>query len=428
MSMTVQHGMLPLERRQAAMRAALPWVLVALAAFVAPFLLSSGFGLSLLCRMGIAIVFALSFNMLLGQGGMLDFGHAVLLGFGGFAAMHAMRAAGAGLWIPAPLLPLFGAAGGLLAALLGGWVAARRHETAFAMITLGLAELASAAVLMFPSLFGGEEGITGDRSDGPALFGLGFGRQWNVYFLIATWAFGCSFLMWRYTATPLGRLANAVRDDDQRVSFIGYDPARVRFLVFLLSGLFAGIAGGLQALNDEIVTSTNVSSEASGAVLLMTFIGGVGTFWGPVLGAMLVTFLQIALSTMTDAWQLYDGLLFLAAVVWAPGGLSGIILAHAPLLRAGRGGALVGPYAAQLPGLALALAGVVWLAELGFRLQAVRNGAPAGLLLGMTARPHEIWQWAIGVALLLAGAVLLHRFWPRARAAWQAQVAATTAA
>ena len=273
------------------------------------------------------------------------------------------------------------------------------------MITLGLAELASAAVLMFPSLFGGEEGITGDRSDGPALFGLGFGRQWNVYFLIATWAFGCSFLMWRYTATPLGRLANAVRDDDQRVSFIGYDPARVRFLVFLLSGLFAGIAGGLQALNDEIVTSTNVSSEASGAVLLMTFIGGVGTFWGPVLGAMLVTFLQIALSTMTDAWQLYDGLLFLAAVVWAPGGLSGIILAHAPLLRAGRGGALVGPYAAQLPGLALALAGVVWLAELGFRLQAVRNGAPAGLLLGMTARPHEIWQWAIGVALLLAGAV-----------------------
>ncbi len=431
MSAVVHAAVLPLERRQAAVRAALPWVLVALAALVAPFVLSGmqsgGFGLSLLCRMGIAIVFALSFNMLLGQGGMLDFGHAVLLGFGGFAAMHAMRAAGAGYWIPAPLLPLFGAAGGLLAALLGGWVAARRHETAFAMITLGLAELASAAVLMFPSLFGGEEGVSGDRSDGPALFGLSFGRQWNVYFLIASWAFVCSLLMWRYTATPLGRLANAVRDDDERVSFIGYNPARVRFLVFLLSGLFAGIAGGLQALNDEIVTSTNVSTEASGAVLLMTFIGGVGTFWGPVLGAILITFLQIALSTMTDAWQLYDGLLFLAAVVWAPGGLSGIILAHAPLLRAGRGGALVGPYAAQLPGLALALAGIVWLAELGFRLQAVRNGAPAGLLLGMAARPHEVWQWAVGVALLLAGALLLHRLWPHARAAWQAQVAASLA-
>lgn len=425
MSAIVHQPTLLAERRQAAMRAVLPWALVALAALVAPFLLSGGFGLSLLCRMGIAIVFALSFNMLLGQGGMLDFGHAVMLGFGGFAAMHAMQAAGEGWWIPAPLLPLFGAAGGLLAALLGGWVAARRHETAFAMISLGLAELAGAGVLMFPSLFGGEEGVTGDRSDGPALFGIGFGRQWNVYFLIAAWSLACSWLMWRYTATPLGRLANAVRDDDERVSFIGYNPARIRYLVCLLSGLFAGIAGGLQALNDEIITSTNVSSEASGAVLLMTFIGGVGTFWGPVLGAILVTFLQVVLSTITDAWQLYDGLLFLAAVVWAPRGLSGIILAHTPLLRAGRGGALIGPYAAQLPGLALALGGIVWLSELGFRLEAVRNGAPAGQLFGVPAHPHAAWQWAVGLALLLAGSALLRRFWPRARAAWQAQVAAT---
>jgi branched-chain amino acid transport system permease protein len=411
-------------RRDWAVRAALPWVLVAIAAVAAPFVLSSGFGLSLLCRMGIAIVFALSFNMLLGQGGMLDFGHAVFLGFGGFAAMHAMRAAGAGWWIPGPMLPLVGAAGGLAAALLAGLVATRRGETAFAMITLGLAELCAAAVLMFPSIFGGEEGINGDRADGPALFGIDFGSQWNVYFLIAAWAFVCAFLMWRYTATPLGRLANSVRDNAERVGFIGYDPARIRFLVFALSGLFAGVAGGLQALNDEIVTSANISSEASGAVLLMTFIGGVGIFWGPVLGAILVTFLQVALSTITDAWQLYDGLLFIAAVVWAPGGLSGIILAHAPLIRTGRAAALLPSYAAQIPGLALSLGGVVFLAELAFRLQAVRNGAAAGRLLGMGAHPQALWQWAIGVALFGAGALLLRRTWPVARAAWQRQVAA----
>ena len=100
-------------RTRTGVRVAVPWVLVALAAVAAPYVLSSGFGLSLLCRMGIAIVFALSFNMLLGQGGMLDFGHAVFLGFGGFAAMHAMRAAGAGVWVPAPLLPAVGALGGL---------------------------------------------------------------------------------------------------------------------------------------------------------------------------------------------------------------------------------------------------------------------------------------------------------------------------
>ena len=294
------------------------------------------------------------------------------------------------------------------------------------MITLGLAELASTFVLMFPSVFGGEEGIDGDRSDGPALFGFDFGSQFHVYFLIAFWAFVCAFLMWRYTSTPLGRLANAVRDNADRVGFIGYNPGSVRYLVFILSGLFAGVAGGLQALNDEIVTSSNVSSEASGAVLLMTFIGGVGTFWGPVLGAILVTFLQVALSTMTDAWQLYDGLLFVAAVIWAPGGLSGIILAHAPLARTGRLGALVPSYAAQLPGLLLSVFGVVFLAELAFRLQAVRNGAGAGHVLGLVAYPQTPWQWLIGVAVLAGGALLLRRTWPRAREAWQAQMVAAS--
>ena len=410
------------------LRALLPWLLVAAVAIAAPFALTGGFGLSLLSRMGIAIVFALSFNMLLGQGGMLDFGHAVFLGFGGFAAMHAMRAAGAGWWVPMPVVPLVGAAGGLVAAVLAGSVATRRGETAFAMITLGLAELFAAIVLMAPSVFGGEEGINGDRSDGPALFGIDFGSPFQIYFLIAAWAFLCAFLMWRYTATPLGRLANAVRDNAERVGFIGYDPARVRYLVFILSGLFAGVAGGLQALNDEIVTSSNISSEASGAVLLMTFIGGVGTFWGPVLGAVVVTFLQVALSTYTDAWQLYDGLLFIAFVVWAPGGLSGIILAHAPLLRAGRGGRLAPSYALQLPGLALALAGVVLLAELAFQLQAVRNGAAAARVLGFQSDPLSPLQWGVATALFLGGALLLRRTWPAARAAWQAQAALLMAA
>ncbi len=408
---------------RARLAAFLPWLGAILVAVMAPCILSDGFGLSLLCRMGIAIVFALSFNMLLGQGGMLDFGHAVFLGFGGYAAMHLMQAAGRGWWIPAPLLPLAGGAGGLVVALLAGCVATKRGGTAFAMITLGLAQLFAALVLMFPSVFGGEEGLTGDRSDGPALFGFGMGSQLHAYIVIAGWALLCAFLMWRYTGTPLGRLANAVRDNPERVGFIGYDPARIRFLVFALSGLFAGIAGGLQALDDEIIGTSSISSGASGFVLLMTFIGGVGTFWGPVLGAVLVTVLQVALSTVTDAWQLYDGLLFIAAVVWAPGGLSGIILAHAPLVRSGRAGALVPDYLRQVPGLALSLAGVVMLAELGFRLQAERNGAAPARLLGLAADPHALWQWAAGLAVFAAGALLLRGTWPLARAAWQAQMA-----
>ena len=157
----------------------------------------------------------------------------------------------------------------------------------------------------------------------------------------------------------------------------------------------------------------------------MTFIGGIGTFWGPVLGAVLVTLLQVALGTVTDAWQLYSGLLFVAMVLWAPGGLSGIILAHAPILRAGRLGRLVPGYAAVLPGALVALAGVAGLAETAFRLEAVRGGAPAhGRILGLPADPTQIWPWAFSMVLLALGMWWLARFVPAARGAWQAAAAA----
>ncbi len=406
-------------RAGGAVRAVLPWVLVAALALALPHVVPGGFGLSLLCRMGIAIVFALSFNMLLGQGGMLDFGHAVFLGLGGFLAMHVLRLADAGWWLPLPLLPLAGAAGGLLAAIAAGWIATRRAGTAFAMITLGVAELVVAVVLLLPGTFGGEEGLSGDRSAGPRVLGYDFGTQMQAYHLIAGWALVCALLMWLYTRTPLGRLANAVRDNAERVGFLGYNPARIRWLVFALSGLFAGVAGGLAALNDEIVTSGSMGPESSSSVLLMTFIGGIGTFWGPVVGAVLITFLAVALSTVTDAWQLYSGLLFVAMVVWAPGGLSGIILAHAPLVRAGRLGRVAVPYLACLPGLALALAGTVGLAELAFRLQAVRNGAAPRPAFGLALDPGSPLPWLLALALLLAGALLLRRTAPHARAAWQ---------
>ena len=402
------------------------WAFFAVALLVAPLLFPGGLGVTMLSQIGIAIVACLSYNILLGQGGMLDFGHAVFLGLGGFLAMHLMRLADAGWWLPLPLLPLAGAVGGLLAAIAAGWIATRRAGTAFAMITLGVAELVVAIVLLLPGAFGGEEGLSGDRSSGPPVLGFDFGTQMQAYHLIAAWAWGCALLMWLYTRTPLGRLANAVRDNAERVGFLGYNPARIRWLVFALSGLFAGVAGGLAALNDEIVTSGNMGADASGSVLLMTFIGGIGTFWGPVVGAILITFLSVALSTVTDAWQLYSGLLFVAMVVWAPGGLSGIILAHAPLVRAGRLGRVVPGYLLCLPGLVLAVAGTVSLAELAFRLQAVRNGASPRPVFGLAVDPGSLLPWLAALALLLTGALLLRRTAPPARAAWQeASVAAT---
>lgn len=404
-------------------RTALPWIGAVVLALVLPHVVPGGFGLSLLSRMGIAIVFALSYNMLLGQGGMLDFGHAVFLGFGGFLAMHAMRLADAGAWLPTPLLPVVGAVGGVASAFVAGWISTRRAGTAFAMITLGVAELAGTIVLMFPSVFGGEEGLSGDRSTGPALLGHDFGPPIEAYYVIAAWALGCAGLMWLYTRTPLGRLANAVRDNAERVDFLGFDPARIRWRVFVLSGLFAGVAGGLAAFNDEIATSAGMGADASGNVLVMTFIGGIGTFWGPVVGAVLVTFLSVALGTVTDAWQLYSGLLFVATVVWAPGGISGALLAHAPVVRHGRLHLLAAPYAAVLPGIAAAVAGIIFLAELAFRLQAVRNGAGVRPILGLHADPGTAWPWLAGIVVAAAGMAWAHRAAPRAREAWMAAAA-----
>jgi len=167
------------------------WLLLAAALVVLPLVpgLDSNFMRSLLSQMSIAAIFALSFNMLLGQTGLLSFGHAVYFGLGGYIAIHAMRLINAGMPIPMPLVPLFGAAGGLFFGLLIGSVTTKRAGTVFAMITLGLGELVVAASLMLTRFFGGEEGITVNRTKGPHPFGLTFASQLSVYYIIAFWTF-----------------------------------------------------------------------------------------------------------------------------------------------------------------------------------------------------------------------------------------------
>ena len=253
--------------------------------------------------MGIAIIFAVAYNMLLGETGMLSFGHAVYFGLGGYTAIHLLRVIAAGLVFPVALLPLVGGLGGLFFGLLFGYLSTRRGGTAFAMITLGLMELVVALALIFDHLFGGEEGISGNRTSGPALFGSDFGSQLQVYYLIGAWMLVSLALMRAFTRTPVGRLCNAVRDNPERVQFIGYDPARIRLIAFAVSSFFAGVAGGLFAVNYELMSLNSLGAERSALVLLMAYIGGIGSFLGPVVGAVLVTFLQVALSDYTQAWH-----------------------------------------------------------------------------------------------------------------------------
>jgi branched-chain amino acid transport system permease protein len=209
------------------------WLAAAIVLVTLPLVFRSGTALTMLSLMGIAIVFALSYNMLLGQTGLLSFGHAVYFGLGAYFAVHAMNAVIArDLPVPLPVIPLAGGCSGLAFAALFGWVSTRRSGTAFAMISLGLAELVGSSSLILRSFFGGEEGVTTDRTRLLRLFGVSFGQQIEVYYLIAAWCLVCALLMHGFTRTPLGRMCNAVRDNAERVQFVGYDPQVVRYLAF----------------------------------------------------------------------------------------------------------------------------------------------------------------------------------------------------
>jgi len=398
------------------------WILLAVVLVVLPFVpgLDSNFMRSMLSQMSIAAIFALSFNMLLGQTGLLSFGHAVYFGLGGYIAIHAMRLINAGMPVPMPLVPLFGAAGGLFFGLLIGSVTTKRAGTVFAMITLGLGELVVAASLMLTRFFGGEEGITANRTKGPHPFGLTFASQLSVYYIIAFWVFLSIALMYAYTRTPLGRMCNAVRDNPERAEFVGYNPQRVRFITFAVSAMFAGIAGGLHAVNYEIVAAEALGAARSGAVLLMAFIGGIGTFAGPIVGAVVITWLQVSLSDYSTAWQLYLGLFFVTMVLFAPGGLTGLVLMHLPLARARLLHKVLPAYlVAVVPAFVMVL-GTVFLLEINYRLATSPELGRKTTFLSIPVDMSTPWPWLAGVAVLAVGYVGFRRSMRLVAGAWSA--------
>ncbi|WP_322866427.1 branched-chain amino acid ABC transporter permease [Aquicoccus sp. G2-2] len=295
----------------------LPWVAAIVVLLLLPHIFDSRSALTIMNQMAITIVFALSYNMLLGQGGMLSFGHAVYMGLGGFFAMHILNWVETDeLWLPLPLLPIFGGLFGLLFAFLIGSFSTRRAGTVFAMISLGVGELVASSALIIVMFFGGEEGISGDRTMGPPLLNWDFGPLYQVYYLTAFWLVLAALGMFLYSRTPIGRITNAVRDNEERAEFLGYSQRNVRWISFCASGFFAGIAGALFAINFEILTEENLNLVTSGNILLVTFLGGVGFFAGPIIGAIVFTLLQTVLSLYTEIWALYLGILFVATVMF----------------------------------------------------------------------------------------------------------------
>jgi branched-chain amino acid transport system permease protein len=397
------------------------WIAAAAVLIVLPHIpgLNSSFMHSLLTQMGISAVFALSFSLLLGQTGLLSFGHAVYFGLGGYIAIHFMRLVNGGLPIPIVLVPVAGALGGLVSGVLFGSVTTKKAGTVFSLISLGVGELVYAASFMLSGFFGGEEGITASRTRALPLFGLNFGPQLQVYYVIVFWAFVSAALMYAFTRTPVGRMCNAVRDNPERTEFVGYDPQRVRFVAFAVAGLFAGLAGGLHALNYEIVAADSVSAIRSGGVLIMAYIGGAGYFIGPIIGAITITWLQISLSDYTAAWLLYLGLFFIVILIFAPGGLAGLILMHAPIVRTrALSRVLIAYLAAALPAV-VAIIGAAILIEMSYRLSTNPELGTKMRLFGINVDAATPWPWITGVVLLAAGFYVFRLTWPIVAAAWE---------
>lgn len=385
------------------------WIAVAAGMLCLPLGLGSDFALSVCTKILIAIVFALSYNLLLGQGGMLSFGHAVYSGLGGYFAIHALAAIGAGsLNFPVTLLPVIGGLAGLAFGLLFGYVSTGRAGTPFAMISLGLGELVAASVLMLPAFFGGEAGVAANRVTGSGMFGIDYASQREVYYLVAAWTLACAGLMYWLTHTPFGRMANAVRDNAERVGFIGYSTHLLRYQVLVVSATFAGVAGGLAAINNEIVSVESVGAHASGAVLLMVFIGGAGHFLGPVIGAVVVTLLQTVVSSYTHAWLFYFGLLFLTMVLFAPGGFASLLATLLPTLCSRRQLRLLAPgYLVGLAGLALLLLATVIGVEAGYHI-AGHGTSAAFRLFGRSFDSGALPALAVAAAVL-SGGILIWR-------------------
>ena len=383
-------------------------LLVILPLFLSPNLLNAAI------KMMIAALFALAFTLAMGQAGMLSFGHAAYYGLGAFAALHLMRAVEHKLFgFPTPLIPLAGALAGFVFGLAFGWFATQRTGVYFSMVTLALAELLFTLAPTWNSVFGGESGISTIR--GPS-WGINFGSDADVYYLTLGWFVVSAWCMWAFTKTPVGRLALALRDNEQRVRFLGFNTHVARTLIFAISCLFTGVAGALLAIANEAANYTIFSAQASANVVLQTFIGGSGTFFGPALGAMIMTFFARITSDLTRSWLLYQGLIFVLVMLFAPQGLGGLVDLHARKVRADGWKHLVAPYLLCLAVGLLLIAGLVFVIEsihvvltdayLAKRTAAKGEWVPYELF-GQSFEPFSALTWAIPVVLLAIGGGLL---------------------
>ena len=369
-----------------------------------PLIFTSSFALTLFCKMGVLIIFSVAYNMLLGQTGLLSFGHAIYFGLAGYASIHILNGINSNFLpnIPIIFLPLIGSLVGLFLGTSIGYLSTKRLGTAFAMISLGFCELITALTLIFVVFFNGEDGIQADRVTGFDYLGISYGPQNEVYYLILFWCILSVGIMYYLTKTSFGIMCNAVRDNQQRAEFLGYNVRKVRWMAFSLSATFAGAAGSLHAINYEHIGFESVSLVQSGMVLFMAYIGGIGNFLGPIIGAISLTYLDTVLSDITEAWVLYFGMVFVLVIAFAPKGISGVILMHEPIIRIKPAliKKLLYPYFLFFLSIITLLIGFTSLIEL---LHALKSNKDYHIIYWISVSHKNLIVWLAYIFIMLTG-------------------------
>jgi len=272
---------------------------------LAPLVLYPVFMMKVMCF----ALFACAFNLLLGFGGLLSFGHAMFLGTAGYASAHAAK-----VWGLTPELAIVFATGcAALLAFATGLLAIRRQGIYFAMITLALAQLVFFFYLQAPFTHG-EDGIQAVPRG--RLFGLvDLSEPIAMYFLVYAIFIGGFLLIYRTVHSPFGQVLKAIRENESRAISLGYDTDRFKLLAYVLSGTIAGLAGGTKALVFQLATLTDAHWSISGEVVLMTLLGGMGTIFGPVVGAAIIVTMQNQLAQLGGWVTVVQGVIFVVCVL-----------------------------------------------------------------------------------------------------------------
>jgi ABC-type branched-subunit amino acid transport system ATPase component/ABC-type branched-subunit amino acid transport system permease subunit len=295
-------------------------VIAALALVALPFaLMGIGLGITSATEVVIFAIACMALNILVGHTGLVSFGHGAWFGLAAYVAGLAQRHLFPGDFV----LPIaIGLAGIVVVSGAFGYLILRRRGVYFSLLTLALAAMLYVVAFRWTSVTGGEDGLGGIRR--PVALGFSFEPAAHYYVLVAAIAFAVVVVLWRFHRSPVGHVLVAIRENEQRARFVGYATDRYKLLAFVASATLTGLAGMLLLFNNRMTSADPISVAFSGELLAMVVIGGMRSFLGPALGALFFVIFRDYLSSVTENWLLYFGLLFVGFIVFSPSGLVGI--------------------------------------------------------------------------------------------------------